>query len=81
MRLDREEMQLFVAACSDPGNSPAQELLNVFAVETAEGVLEALPSVPMGMLPELVGCVWNAVSEARSRHRFTSRFEVRAAAG
>ena len=81
MRLDREEMHLFVVACADPGNAPAQELLNVFGVETAEGVLDALPSVPVGLLTELVGFVWNAVEEARARDRFTARFAVRTAAG
>jgi hypothetical protein len=80
MRLDRDEMALFEAACADPGNLPAQELLNVFAVATAPEVLAALPSVPLGMFTELAGHIWNAVEEAKRRERFGARFVIRAAA-
>ncbi|HUP47759.1 MAG TPA: hypothetical protein VNA04_03110 [Thermoanaerobaculia bacterium] len=76
MRLDRDEMVLFQAACADPGNLSAQELLNVFGAETAEKVLESVPSVPLGLLADLVGHIWKAIDEARERDRFRSRFRV-----
>lgn len=66
MRLDRDEMTLFTAACADPGNAPAQELLNVFGADTPEKILESMPAVPLGLLTELVGHIWRAIEEARA---------------
>lgn len=81
MRLDRDEMALFEAACADEKNIAAQELLNVFAAESALQVLEALPSVPLGMFADLVGHIWNAVEEAKQSERFGAQFVVRSAIG
>jgi hypothetical protein len=79
MRLDRDEMLLFEAACADPGNLAAQELLNVFGVENAERVLENMPGVPLGLFTDLVGHIWQAIEEARRRDAFNARFVIRAA--
>ena len=74
-------MLLFEAACADPGNLAALELLNVFGVENAERVLEAMPGVPIGLFSDLVGHVWQAIEEARRRQAFRARFLARAAQG
>lgn len=68
MRLTPEEMDLFHAACADPRNEAAQELLNLFAVEHPIEVLLQLPSVPLGLLAELVSHLWRAINlEHRKR--------------
>ena len=68
MKLTQEEMDLFHAACADLGNEAAQELLNLFAVERPIDVLIQLPSVPIGMLTELVSHLWRAINaEYRKR--------------
>lgn len=68
MKLTIEEIDLFDAACHDPGNEAAQELLNVFAAEQSIDVLLMLPSVPLGMLAELVSHLWRAIDrEHRKR--------------
>lgn len=68
MRLTPEEMDLFHAACADPRNEAAQELLNLFAVERPMDVLIALPTVPLGLLSELVSHLWRAINcEHRKR--------------
>ncbi|HUP44162.1 MAG TPA: hypothetical protein VM779_01485 [Thermoanaerobaculia bacterium] len=79
MRLDRDEMLLFEAACADPGNLPAQELLNVFGAETAARVLESMPGVPLGLFADLVSHIWQAIAEAKERQAFRARFLARAA--
>ena len=65
MRLDRDEMVLFEAACANPRNLPAQELMNVFGVESAEKVLESIPNVPLGLFADLVGHIWKAINDQR----------------
>lgn len=69
-------MVLFEAACADPGNLHAQELLNVFGAETAERVLESMPGIPLGLFTDLVGHIWSAIDEARRREAFRARFAV-----
>ena len=76
MRLEREELALFEAACADPGNLHAQELLNMFGAEDADCILQNLPGVPIGLFAELVGHIWHAIDEARQRDRFKARFSV-----
>ena len=76
MRLEREELALFEAACADPGNLHAQELMNMFGAEDAGCVLQNLPSVPIGLFADLVGHIWHAIDEARQRNRFQARFSV-----
>ena len=72
-------MVLFEAACADLHNTHAQELLNVFGVETPDAVLENLPSVPPALMAELVSYVWKAIDDARRADRTGSRFVVRSA--
>ena len=72
-------MVLFEAACADLHNTHAQELLNVFGVETPREVLEQLPTVPIGLMTELVAIVWKAIDDARRADRTGSRFVVRSA--
>ena len=68
MRLTPEEMDLLDAGCHDLGNAAAQELLNVFAVERSIDVLLQLPTVPLGLLSELVSHLWRAINcEHRKR--------------
>ena len=78
MRLESDEMVLFEAACADLHNAHAQELLNVFGVETPEAILEKLPTVPLPFRTELVGYVRKAIEDARRADRTGSRFVVRA---
>lgn len=68
MKLTPEEMDLFHAACADPHNVPAQELLNLFAVEHPLDILLLLPTVPLGLLSEMVSQLWRAINvEHRKR--------------
>lgn len=68
MKLNAEEMDLFYAACADSRNDAAQELLNLFAVERPLDVLLQLPTVPLGLLAELVSHLWRAINaEHRKR--------------
>ena len=61
-------MDLFHAACADQNNAAAQELLNVFGVERAMDVLMQLPSIPLGLLAEIVSHLWRAINtEHRKR--------------
>ena len=68
MKLTPEEMDLFYAACADNKNEAAQELLNLFAVERPIDVLLQLPTVPLGLLAEIVSHLWRAINaEHRKR--------------
>ena len=68
MRLTTQEMELFEAACSDPGNDAAQELLNVFGVDRSLDVILEFPSLPLGIVAELVNHLWRAINhEHRKR--------------
>jgi hypothetical protein len=68
MKLTIHEMDLFEAACTDLGNEAAQELLNVFAVENGVDVLLLLPSIPLGLLADMVSHLWRAINlEHRKR--------------
>jgi hypothetical protein len=68
MRLTIQEMDLFDAGCGDPGNAAAQELLNLFAVENGVDVILLLPSIPLGLLAEIVSHLWRAINcEHRKR--------------
>jgi hypothetical protein len=67
MRLTPEEMDLFHAACADQRNRAAQDLMNVFAVEQPIEVLLQLPTVPLGILAELVTNLWNAINAEHRR--------------
>ena len=68
MRLNVQEMDLFDAGCRDPGNEAAQELLNLFAVENGVDVILLLPSIPLGLLAEIVSHLWRAINcEHRKR--------------
>lgn len=61
-------MDLFHAACADQHNVAAQELMNVFAVEHPLDVLLLLPTVPLGLLAEMVSTLWRAINvEHRKR--------------
>ena len=68
MRLTPEEMDLLHAACADVDNEAAQELMNLFAAEHPIDVLLQLPSVPLGLLAEMVTHLWRAINaEHRKR--------------
>jgi hypothetical protein len=61
MKLATDDMRLFEIACADRENVHAQELLNVFAVETADEVLEQLAAAPLGVMADLFSHLWRAV--------------------
>ena len=63
MKLASVDMRLFEIACADPGNVHAQELLNVFAVETAHEVLDQLSVAPLGVMADLFTHLWLAVEQ------------------
>ena len=67
-------MQLFERACGNPTNLHAQELLNFFAVETANDVLDNLSLAPLGILADLIAHLWRAVEHEGSGWSVT--FEV-----
>ena len=50
------------AACNDPRNDAAQELLNVCGVSTADDLLAQMPSMPVAILGDLVARFWDAVN-------------------
>ena len=56
------EMDLFDAACADPQNGFAQELMNVFGTDHAIQILEHMPSVPLGLLVDVVSHLWKALN-------------------
>jgi len=61
MKLASDDMRLFEIACADPENVHAQELLNVFAAETADEVLDHLSVAPLGAMADLFAHLWRAV--------------------
>lgn len=62
MRLSDEEMELFDAACADPSNAFAQELMNVFGAEKAFQIIDHMPSVPLGLLVDVISHLWKALT-------------------
>jgi hypothetical protein len=74
--MSREEMEMFDAACADPKNEFAQELLNVFGAEKAIQILDHMPTVPLGLLVDVVSHLWRAMNhEASRRGAETFQFE------
>jgi hypothetical protein len=70
VRLSPQEMDLFEASCRDAGNMHAQELLNVFGAERALEVLHQMPTIPLGLLVDIVSHLWHAMNhEMRKRGR------------
>ena len=61
------EMEMFDAACSDPHNEFAQELLNVFGAEKAIQILDHMPMVPLGLLVDVVSHLWRALNHEAAR--------------
>jgi hypothetical protein len=61
MRLSEEEMDLFTAACQDPGNRHAVELLNLFGAGQALGILEQVSAIPLGLFVDVVTHIWHAL--------------------
>jgi hypothetical protein len=74
MKLASDDMRLFKIACADPENIHAQELLNVFAVETADEVLDQLSVAPLGVMADLFTHLWRAVE--REGAGWSISFEV-----
>lgn len=62
MKLGLEDVEHFRAACVDPWNDAAQELLNVFGVSTADELLAHMSTMPVAILGDLVGRFWDAVN-------------------
>jgi hypothetical protein len=68
MRMSPEEMDLFSAACADPENRHAQDLLNLFGADQALQILEQMPTIPLGLFVDVATHVWHALHyEARRR--------------
>jgi len=62
MRLSAQEMELFESACANPENTHAQDLLNVFGAERALDVLRKMPSIPLGIVIDVVRHLWLALT-------------------
>ena len=62
MKLGLEDVEHFRAACVDPWNDAAQELLNVFGVSTADELLAQMSTMPVAILSDLVARFWDAVN-------------------
>jgi len=62
MRLSDKEMDLFNSACGDPHNVFAQELVNVFGSEEAFKILDHMPTVPLGLLVDVISHLWKALN-------------------
>lgn len=69
MKLSTEELRAFEQACQDPGNRPAQELVNVFGIASAEEIVAQLQDVPAGLREELLKQVREALDEQKRRFR------------
>lgn len=67
MRLSPEEMELFEASCRDAENVHAQELLNVFGAERALDVLKHMPTIPLGLLVDIISHLWRAMNHEMRR--------------
>ena len=62
MRLSDEEMALLDAACANPDNIHGQNLLNVFGAERAIEIVERMPTIPIGIVVDVVSHLWMALS-------------------
>ena len=62
MRLSESDLALLRAGCADPWNEPAQELLNVLGVATADDLIVELSSMPLAIIGDITGRVWDAVN-------------------
>ena len=62
MRLSGEEMALLDAACSNLENIHGQNLLNVFGAERAIEIVEKMPTVPIGIVVDVVSHLWQALA-------------------
>lgn len=69
MRLSNEEMDLFHSACGDPHNAFAQDLVNVFGSEEAFQILDHMPSVPLGLLVDVISHLWKALNYELQRRQ------------
>ena len=67
MRLSGEELRLFMGACDDRENIHAQELMNVFGVESGTEVLRAVHHAPIGIFIDVVSHIWYAILHEASR--------------
>ncbi len=67
MRLSDGEMELFDAACADPQNAYAQELLNVFGAEKPFQILDHMPLIPLGLLVDVISHLWRALNHEIQR--------------
>lgn len=73
MRLSEEEMELFNAACTDPHNAFAQELMNVFGSEQAFQILDHMPTVPLGLLVDVISHLWKALNHELQRREWRGK--------
>ena len=74
MRLSDEEMGLFEAACADPGNDAAQELINLFGAESAIEIMDRMVTVPIGILIDVITHLWYAINFELRRQGRTFEF-------
>lgn len=67
MKLSDGEMLLFNAACANPQNEHAQDLLNVFGAERAVEILDKMTTIPLGIVVDVVSHLWLALSAEAKR--------------
>jgi hypothetical protein len=68
-------MELFDAACLDPANDFAQELMNVFGAEKAFQILDHMPTVPLGLFVDVISHLWRAVNHEAVRRGMSFSLE------
>ena len=67
MKLSGEELSLFTAACADGSNIHAQELMNVFGVDSSQDVLAHVAAAPIGIFIDVVAHIWYAILHEAGR--------------
>lgn len=67
MKLVGQELNLFVRACADPHNVPAQQVLNLFGAATAGEALVQLQLAPLGIFVDVITHIRLAVLHEASR--------------
>ena len=67
MRVTSEELALFEAACADPNNARAQQLVNVLGTTSGAAIVSQIGSLPVEIQADLQKYVRDAIDEQRRR--------------
>ena len=69
MRISADDIALLEAACRDPRNARAQELVNVLGTASVEEILAQMKGLPNDLQRELEKCTREAIDEQKRRVR------------